>query len=71
MVIDTIPQSIPRAKVLEVLEQIGIDPKWCVSLELGQKGIYAEMFVKSPEGYKVIDEAKGEVAVNKVFIEFT
>lgn len=71
MVIDTIPESIPRAKVLEVLEQIGIDPKWCVSLELRQKGIYAEMFVKGEGNRKIIDEAQGEVVTHKVFIEFT
>lgn len=70
MLIPEVPESIPRAKVLEVLASIGIDPKWCVSLELRQQGIYAEMFAKGENGRKVIDEAQGEIVTNKVFIRF-
>lgn len=69
MVIDTIPESIPRGAVLAILREIGIDPNWCVSLELKQRGIYAEMFVKGENGVKVINH--DEVATHKVFIEFT
>ena len=70
MIIDTIPESIPRGAVVAVLKELGIAPNWCVSLELRQKGIYAEMFVKGENGLKVIDQAQGEVVTNKVFIRF-
>lgn len=68
MIIDTIPKSIPRGAVLAILKELGIDPAWCVSLELKQSGIYAEMFVKGDNGLKIIDG--DEVATHNVFIEF-
>lgn len=67
MLIDTIPESIPRGKVRAILREIGVDPKWCQSLELRPDGIYATMFVKGENGGKVIDG--DEVATHKVFIK--
>ena len=67
MVIDTIPESIPRGAVRAILRELGIDPKWCMSLELVPDGIYAEMAVKGEDGKKVID---GDgLATHKVFIK--
>ena len=68
MIIDSIPESVPRGAVVAILKELGIDPNWCVSLELRQKGIYAEMFVKGENGVKIING--DEVATHKVFIEF-
>lgn len=68
MVIDSIPESIPRGAMLAILREIGIDPKWCVSLELQRDGIYAEMFVKGENGHKVV--LRDEVATHKVYIPF-
>lgn len=68
MLIPEVPESIPRSAVMLVLREIGIDPAWCVSLELKQSGIYAEMFARSEAGYKIVNN--DEVATHKVFIRF-
>ena len=68
MKIKEVPESLPRADVVAFFHSVGIDPKWCTSIELRADGIYAEVFARGEDGQKVI--LHYGVATHKVYIPF-
>jgi len=45
-----VPASVPRARVLDLIESLGFDPRELVSLRFEPGGIYAEVFADQRPG---------------------
>lgn len=47
MEISGIPDGVPRARIVELVEELGIDVKDLISLRIEHEAIYAEVYARS------------------------
>jgi hypothetical protein len=52
------PDSIPRARVLDLVKSLGIDPHELESFELTRNGVRAVVFAVDPEGRRYSDDGE-------------
>ena len=57
--VEGVPESIPRARVLALVEALGIDWHQLLHLEFGVTSINAEVYALTPDGRRYVDDRPG------------
>lgn len=67
-----VPDSIPRARVIELVRSLGLDPRELASLELKGRCIEAVIYALDDEGHRYfVDTPTGPVATHHISIPIT
>lgn len=66
--IAAVPESITRHQYLDLIASVGFDVTDLRRLEFRTDGIYAEVFYRNEHGRQIIDPARNELVVDKVYI---
>jgi hypothetical protein len=62
-----IPDSIPRKRCIELIENLGLDPEDIASLEFKFDGIYAEVVARNEDGKRHIVDGR-KFAKHRIYI---
>ncbi len=72
MDIPGVPDTIPRARVVELVQSLGLDPRELVSCEFKGRSIDAVVFALDEQGHRYFDDStSGAPATHRISIPIT